>query len=77
MEAGLLAPARWCGITTLPTRIVRVGPADVLLVQRFDRVRVATDTAPLPAEPTRYVRHRVVSALTVLDADDAPNRRES
>ena len=76
VEAGLLALARRCGITTPATRIVRVGPADVLLVQRFDRVRVPTDTAPLPAEPTLCVQHRVVSALTVLDADDVPHRRE-
>ncbi len=76
VEAGLLALARRCGITTPPTRIVRVGTADVLLVQRFDRVRVPTDTEPSSGEPARYVRHRVVSALTVLDADDAPHRRE-
>lgn len=40
---------------------MRVADADVLLVRRFDRVKI----------PEGYLRHRFVSALTVLDADEA------
>ncbi len=71
VEAGLLALAQRCEIRTPPTRIERIGDAQVLLVRRFDRERLAHDVLDTP----RYVRHRMVSALTVLDADDSADAR--
>ncbi|MGH7719292.1 MAG: type II toxin-antitoxin system HipA family toxin, partial [Gemmatimonadaceae bacterium] len=64
VEAAMLALARRCDIQTPLTRIERVPDGDVLLVQRFDRER-------LTGTERRYLRHRMVSALTVLDADDS------
>lgn len=72
VEAGMLALARRCGITTPITRLVRVGRARVLLVMRFDRERLDS----LANASVQYRRHRMVSALTVLNADDSPQRRE-
>jgi serine/threonine-protein kinase HipA len=60
VEAAMLALARRCGIRTPDTRVERIGDESVLLVRRFDRAKV----------PEGYLRHRMVSALTVLDADD-------
>lgn len=64
VEAALLALARRCEIQSPPTRIERVGDESVLLVKRFDRERW---TGP----GNGYLRPRMVSALTVLDADDS------
>ena len=82
VEAGLLALARRCGITAATTRIERIGDAEVLLVQRFDRERIPLEDgdvdvvgASADARPPRYRRARMVSALTVLDADDSPQLR--
>ena len=60
VEAGMLELARECGIRTPDTRVVRIGDENVLLVKRFDR-------APTP---DGYHRHRMMSALTVLDASE-------
>jgi serine/threonine-protein kinase HipA len=60
VEAAMLALATRCGIRTPETRVERIGDDSVLLVKRFDRSKVAGG----------YLRHRMVSALTVLDADD-------
>jgi serine/threonine-protein kinase HipA len=60
VEAAMLALASRCGIRTPETRVERLGDESVLLVRRFDRDKVQGG----------YVRHRMVSALTVLDADD-------
>jgi serine/threonine-protein kinase HipA len=60
VEAAMLALASRCGIRTPETRVERIGDDSVLLVKRFDRSKVAGG----------YLRHRMVSALTVLDADD-------
>ncbi len=60
VEAAMLALARRCGIRTPDTRVEQIGDESVLLVRRFDRDKV----------PAGYLRHRMVSALTVLDADD-------
>lgn len=72
VEAGMLALARRCGITTPITRLVRVGRARVLLVMRFDRERLD----PVANESVQYRRHRMVSALTVLNADESPQLRD-
>lgn len=61
VEAAMLTLARECGLRACDARVVAVADADVLLVRRFDRVKI----------PEGYLRHRFVSALTVLDAGEA------
>ncbi len=61
VEGGMLALARECGLGVARHRIETVGGKDVLLVQRFDRTR--TDGG--------YLRHRMVSGLTALGAEDS------
>jgi len=61
VESAMLNLARECGLRTSDARVVSVAGADVLLVPRFDRVKVKGG----------YYRHRFVSALTVLDAGEA------
>ena len=63
VEAGMLRLARRCGIPTPDTRVITVGDKSVLLVDRFDRNHLID-------EDDDYVRHRVLSAATVLRADD-------
>jgi serine/threonine-protein kinase HipA len=60
VEASMLALARESGLRACDARVVEVADADVLLVRRFDRVKI----------PQGYLRHRFVSALTVLDAGE-------
>jgi len=66
VEAAMLALAARCGIRVPETRVERVGEDAVLLVKRFDRERV---------EGGGYLRHRMVSALTVLDAEESATDR--
>ena len=67
VEYGMLKLAKACGLTVADTEITRVGGRDVLLVRRFDRDR-AEDS---------YRRHRMVSALTLLQSDDdSASRRD-
>lgn len=61
VEASMLALARECGLRACDHRIVSLGAEDVLLVRRFDRVKIERG----------YLRHRFVSALTVLDAGES------
>jgi serine/threonine-protein kinase HipA len=61
VEASMLALARECGLRACDAHVVELAGADVLLVRRFDRVKV----------PQGYLRHRFVSALTVLDAGES------
>lgn len=72
VEAAMLALARRCGIRVPETRVERVGAESVLLVKRFDRERVADED-----ESAEYLRHRMVSALTVLDAEDTATDRRN
>jgi len=65
VEDATLALARECGIRTPRTRVTRVDGRDVLLVERFDRKRIDRG----------YLRHRMVSALTVLAADESATDR--
>jgi serine/threonine-protein kinase HipA len=67
VEGALLKLARLCDVRVPPYRIERVGTAPVLLVRRFDRER-------LSATP-EYSKARMVSALTVLDADEIRDRQ--
>lgn len=60
VEAAMLLLARECGLNAAEGRVTAVGEQAVLLVRRFDRER----------QQGGYVRHRMVSALTVLRADE-------
>ena len=62
VEHAMLRLARECGLNTATSRIERVGDCDVLLVRRFDREWTSRG----------YARSRVVSALTLLQGDNAP-----
>jgi serine/threonine-protein kinase HipA len=65
VEHGLLRLAQKCGITVAESRITNVGGRDVILVRRFDR----------QGTEKGYQRHRMVSALTMLQSDDSPTSR--
>jgi len=56
----MLILARSCGLTTAESRVVSVGGRDVLLVKRFDRDKTEAG----------YLRTRMISALTLLRAED-------
>jgi serine/threonine-protein kinase HipA len=60
VELATLELARRCGINAARGRLITVGQSDVLLLERFDRERTEGG----------YLRHGLVSALTVLDADE-------
>ncbi len=66
VEHAMLVLARTCGLTTAASRVINVAGRDVLLVKRFDRER--TDAG--------YLRTRMISALTVLRAEDNYQSRE-
>jgi serine/threonine-protein kinase HipA len=63
VEHAMLTLARQCGISSAESRIENVAGRDVILVKRFDRHKTEGG----------YLRSRMVSALTLLDADDSPN----
>ncbi|MBU6484937.1 MAG: type II toxin-antitoxin system HipA family toxin [Betaproteobacteria bacterium] len=67
VEAAMLRLAQLCGIRTPETQVVRIAGKDVLLVKRFDRAAV----------PDGYLRHRMLSALTLLRAGDDHTARAS
>jgi serine/threonine-protein kinase HipA len=67
VEGGMLRLAEECGIRTPETRLEVLGEEQVLLVKRFDR-------EPEPNGRGEF-RHRMVSALTVLDLDDTVTDR--
>jgi serine/threonine-protein kinase HipA len=67
VEHAMLRLARECGLHTAESRIETVGTKDVLLVRRFDRERVAKG----------YTRARMLSGLTLLHADEAPQGRQN
>jgi len=66
VEGGMLRLAEECGIRSPETRLETLGNEQVLLVRRFDR-----ESASGGGE----YRHRMVSALTVLDLDDSVTHR--
>ena len=66
VEYATLQLARRCDIQVPECRLERVGKRDVLLVRRFDRNWAAGG----------YQRHRMVSALTLLQSDESPTDRE-
>lgn len=64
IEHAMLVLARTCGIQTAESRVTKIGNRDALLVKRFDREQTETG----------YRRARMLSALTLLRADE--NERE-
>jgi serine/threonine-protein kinase HipA len=60
VEAAMLTLAARCDIRVPELRIERLGDESILLVRRFDREKVDGG----------YLRHRMASAFTMLDADD-------
>jgi serine/threonine-protein kinase HipA len=67
VEHAMLRLARECGLHTAESRIETIGTEDVLLVKRFDRERAVKG----------YTRARMVSGLTLLRADEAPQGRQN
>ena len=65
VEAGMLALAAECGVNAAQGRLRSVGDKDVLFVRRFDRERAEHG----------WHRARMVSALTLLRADDSVTAR--
>jgi len=76
VEAAMLSLARRCGIQTPPARVQLVGGHAVLMVKRFDREPIEAGD-PGANDEERYLRHRMVSALTVLDAEESPTDRRN
>ncbi|HEY0020577.1 MAG TPA: type II toxin-antitoxin system HipA family toxin [Longimicrobium sp.] len=72
VESAMLSLASRCGIRVPATRVEQVGAESVLLVKRFDREAVNEGGAW-----TGYLRYRMASALTVLNAEDAPTDRRN
>jgi serine/threonine-protein kinase HipA len=66
MEHAMLVLARSCGLRTAESKVVTIAGRDVLLVKRFDRER----------SKHGYLRARMVSALTLLRAEDGPLARD-
>lgn len=63
-EHGLMQLAAKCGINVADTKLTTIGNRSALLVRRFDRDKAENG----------YRRHRLVSALTLLQSDE--NERE-
>ena len=68
VEHGLLELAKACGINAAHSKLTTVAGRDMLLVRRFDRES---------AQARGYCRHRMVSALTLVRADDAATNRRN
>ena len=67
IEHAMLVLARACGIRTAESRVTRIGDRDALLVKRFDRQKTETG----------YRRARMLSALTLLRADESEREKWS
>jgi serine/threonine-protein kinase HipA len=65
VEHAMLRLAKECGIEVAESRIESVAGRDVLLIRRFDRQKAARG----------YTRARMISALTVLRADESSQTR--
>jgi serine/threonine-protein kinase HipA len=66
VEHAMLLLARSCGLVTAESKVIDVAGRDVLLVKRFDRERTEGG----------YLRTRMVSALTLLRAEDTHQSRD-
>jgi serine/threonine-protein kinase HipA len=67
IEHAMLVLAKKCGISAAESRVVDVGGKDVLLVHRFDRFKTGKG----------YARARMISGLTLLQADETERNRWS
>ena len=67
VEHAMLALSKKCGISAAESRVVHVGGKDILLVRRFDRFK----------SEKGYARARMISGLTLLQADEAERNRWS
>jgi serine/threonine-protein kinase HipA len=67
VEHAMLVLAKKCGISAVESRVVQVGGKDVLLVHRFDRFKTEKG----------YARARMISGLTLLQADENERDRWS
>lgn len=67
IEHALLELAKTCGLNAADSKLTSVAGRDVLLVRRFDRDKAETG----------YRRHRMVSAVTLLQTDDNATTREN
>ncbi|MBL4820318.1 MAG: type II toxin-antitoxin system HipA family toxin [Gammaproteobacteria bacterium] len=67
VEHAMMMLARDCGIHTADSKVITIGDRDVLMVKRFDREHTEAG----------YRRGRMLSAMTLLRADDAPQRRDN
>ena len=67
VEHAMLVLGRSCGLTVAESKVITVGGRDVLMVKRFDREK----------SPRGYLRARMVSALTLLRAEDSHMAREN
>ncbi len=65
IERAMLELARACGLQTAETKLTKIGDRDVLLVKRFDRRSTSGG----------YQRARMLSALTLLRAEDTNQDR--
>lgn len=63
IEHAMLILADECGLSCAESRMTTIGGKDVILVKRFDRHKAEKG----------YLRSRMVSALTLLVADDTPD----
>jgi serine/threonine-protein kinase HipA len=66
VEHSMLVMARRSGLNAAESKVVDVGGRDVLLVKRFDREKIAEG----------YLRTRMISALTLLRAEDTYQSRD-
>ena len=66
VEHAMLTLARACGLSAAESRVIPIAGRDVLLVKRFDREKM----------PDGYLRARMISALTLLRAEDSPSARD-
>lgn len=66
VERAMLELGRICGVQTAESKLATIGDRDVLLVKRFDRQKTAAG----------YRRARMLSALTLLRAEDTHTDRE-
>lgn len=66
VEHAMLVLARECGLQSAQSRLVTIGDRDVVLIRRFDRDKTAGG----------YRRARMLSALTLLRAEDANQDRD-
>ncbi|MCI3953565.1 MAG: phosphatidylinositol kinase, partial [Burkholderiales bacterium] len=67
VERAMLVLARTCGIHTAESKLTTIGDRDAVLIKRFDRNKTENG----------YQRARMLSALTLLRADENPQMREN